>query len=146
MKFFISNFLLAILILGCTSETGPGKQVLIQTGHKVLDSYWLYLPQKYEKTKKYPLILFLTGGYGVSPNPETSKGDGPSKFAMANVKDPELSNIVKDSFIIINPHMMPGAYERRQWFQFHDEILDILKKMKEDYSIDESRVYLTGLS
>ena len=125
-----------------------GAQVWIDKGYSasVVDGYWLYLPKHMDKNKKYPVILFLQGGYGSSPNPRTSKEDGPAKYALAQLKDAELASYVKDSFLIINPHMKPGPSEQRQWAQYDKPLMKIVDEVSANYQGDHRRIYLTGLS
>jgi len=126
----------------------PGKQVWMDDGYtnKVVDGYWLYLPRTYVSEKDWPIILFLQGGYGSSPNPRTSKEDGPAKYAIDKPGDVELAHYVKDSFIIINPHMKVGPSAERQWYQHAEQLIQILDEVTQQYSGDRQRLYLTGLS
>lgn len=139
-----------MLLLGACSmnKPGPGKQVWVDKGYSasVVDGYWLYLPENMDEQKKYPVILFLQGGYGSSPNPITSKEDGPAKFAITDLDDAELAPYVKDSFLIINPHMKPGPKEQRQWAQYDRILMKIVDDVVTAYGGDQSRIYLTGLS
>lgn len=51
-----------------------------------------------------------------------------------------------DSFIIINPHMSPGPSEKRQWYQYAENLLHIVDDVVEKYMGDNKSIYLTGLS
>lgn len=139
---------LAYLGLGCSEKPSAGKQVLITEGlsRKVVDAYWLYLPRNYDPGKHWPVILFLQGGLGVSPNPQTCKEDGPSKFALLYSDKIEDKTLVSDTFIIINPHMRVGPSEKRQWYQFPATLEQIVDDVVARYSGDTNRIYLTGLS
>lgn len=88
----------------------PGTQFSINEGliGDVIDNYWLYLPKDYNDSKAWPIILFLQGGHGISPDSTTSKVSGPVKYALRQNEDKLLDSYVKDSFLIINPHMRPG--------------------------------------
>ena len=126
----------------------PGKQVSISENiiGDVIDNYWIYLPGGYSKSKKWPIILFLQGGNGISPDSTTSKNDGPAKYALIENENREFDSYVKDTFIIINPHMRPGSYWERQWYQQYSAINSILDNVINNYSGDSIRIYLTGLS
>lgn len=107
----IGNLIILIfLLIGCTDNPSPGKQVLITEGwsNKIIDGYWLYLPRNHDPSKRWPVILFLRGGYGLSPNPETSKNDGPVKYALLHNEEFSEKSMVSDTFIIINPHLRVG--------------------------------------
>jgi predicted peptidase len=126
----------------------PGKQVNIREGlvGDVIDNYWIYLPRNFEKSRSWPMILFLQGGNGISPDSTTSKVSGPARFALADNKDKLLDSYVKDSFIIINPHMRPGSYWERQWYQQYSSLSSILDYALENFAGDPGRIYVTGLS
>lgn len=147
----IRYLLIVIFVLlqaGCTQKPTAGKQVLITKGwsNKIVDAYWLYLPRNYDSSKTWPVILFLQGGHGVSPNPETSKNDGPAKYALLNNEEFSEKSLVSDTFIIINPHMQVGPSEKRQWYQYPATLAEIVDDVVETYSGDPKKVYLTGLS
>lgn len=147
MKNFIILLFTALLISSCTAEPAPGKQVRIDTGKTIITDYWLYLPENYNRTKSYPLILFLQGGSGNSSDPRASSNNGPVRFAkLEDLKDPTLASYVKDSFLIVNPHMTAGSAEQRQWHQYDNTILSIVNNIAKEYNADPSRLYITGLS
>lgn len=125
-----------------------GKQVNIREGlvGDVIDNYWIYLPRNFDDSKSWPMILFLQGGNGISPDSSTSKVSGPARFALADNKDKLLDSYVKDSFIIINPHMRPGSYWERQWYQQYSSLSSILDHALENFAGDPGRIYVTGLS
>lgn len=126
----------------------PGKQVLITeglSGNRV-DGYWLYLPKNYDEAKKYPVILFLTGGLGVSSQKIDAKHDGPAKFAIQEFPDPDIAAMVQDSFIIINPHLDIGPPETKGWHHHAETLFNIVEEVSATYSGDMNRVILTGLS
>lgn len=126
----------------------PGKQVLITeglSGNRV-DGYWLYLPKNYDDTKKYPVILFLTGGLGVSSQKIDAKNDGPAKFALQEFPGHELAALVQDSFIIINPHLDIGPPDTKGWHHHAETLFKIVEEVSSTYSGDQNRVILTGLS
>ncbi len=137
-------FILVLSIFAsCTVKPSPGKQVLIKEGFskKVLDAYWLYLPQGYSKDKKWPLIMYLQGGdASASPNPNTVKNGGPVYYFLNQQVN------LSDSFVVVNPHMSVGPKEQRQWFQNPEGLIQIINQCVKEYNVDPDRVYLTGLS
>lgn len=92
-----------MLVCGCTHEPSAGKQVLVTEGlsAKVVDGYWLYLSKAHNAKKEWPVILFLQGSDGISPNPRTAKNAGPVQYALGNPKDIKQKLSIADSFIII---------------------------------------------
>ncbi|MDA0837542.1 MAG: prolyl oligopeptidase family serine peptidase [Planctomycetota bacterium] len=94
--------------------------------------YYVYVPKKYEKEKKWPLFIFLHGWV-----PETSKIDPwlcPSD--VLPIAD-ELE------FLYLQPHG-----RRNTDFQFVGEIdvLESIRQTQKYYSIDPERIYLIGAS
>lgn len=132
--------ILILSVFACSEEPQPGKQIFVPTGKTVIDGYWVYLPQSYDPQKAYPLILFLQGGAGVSNDIRSTKNDGPAKFALQDIP------IVKDSFIIINPHMRVGDPAKNRWSNYGASIKAFIEGFNQTYPIDSSRIYLTGLS
>jgi|GEM_PF-1458018 len=146
LPFFVLN---TCFFASCNLDSpAAGKQVFISDGYenKVVDGYWLYLPNNFTKDRKWPIILFLQGGHGASPNPKTAKNDGPTKFVFEEKVNEELYQYVADSFIIINPHMRTGPKEKRQWFQFSKTLIEMLEEVEKGFSGNSSKIYLTGLS
>lgn len=150
---FINRIILVLIsslfFIGCGLKSAkPGKQVLITeglSGNRV-DGYWLYLPKNYDDTKKYPVILFLTGGLGVSSQKIDAKNDGPAKFALQEFPGHELAALVQDSFIIINPHLDIGPPDTKGWHHHAETLFKIVEEVSSTYSGDQNRVILTGLS
>lgn len=126
----------------------PGKQVLITEGlsGNLIDGYWVYLPKNFDESKSYPIILFLSGGAGVSSHKGDAKGEGPAKFAIHDTIDPILNTVLQDSFIIINPHMDIGPPETRAWRHHSETLFSIVDEIAAEYSGDLGRIIVTGLS
>ncbi len=140
MRKLISTILLVLFLGSCEDKPSAGQQVFISTGKTVIDGYWVYLPENYDPKKSYPLILFLQGGAGVSNDIYSTKNDGPSKFALQDIP------IVKDSFIILNPHMKVGDPSKNRWSNYGASMKDFIIKLNKTHPIDSSRMFLTGLS
>ncbi|WP_212698518.1 carboxylesterase family protein [Vallitalea pronyensis] len=95
--------------------------------------YLLYLPQKDDVHKKWPLILFLHGMGERGNQIEDVKVHGIPK----NIQEK------KDySFIIVSPQCPIGE----MWSTVSDALYYLLQDIKDHYPVDEDRVYLTGLS
>lgn len=103
---------------------------------KIKTNYLLFLPKKYSKKKnKYPLILFLHG-LGESGNDlDLVKIHGPPKFLNKNKKFP---------FIVLSPQC-----PERDWWSNPLQVkstISLLNNIIAKYNVDETRIYLTGLS
>lgn len=96
-----------------------------------LDSYIIYLPTDYDKTKKYPLVVMLHG-YG----------------SAVHMNDVFMNNCEEKDVILICPngrHKVPYEYGDYTGSSM-DDVLQVLNDAREHYNIDDSRIYLTGLS
>ncbi len=98
--------------------------------------YLLSLPEGYgEKDQDWPLMLFLHGAGERGDNLDKVKVHGPPKLAAQGKAMP---------FIVISPQCPTGT-----WWSAPDQIqtlTGLLDEIVENYDVDESRVYLTGLS
>ncbi|HSD83998.1 MAG TPA: prolyl oligopeptidase family serine peptidase [Anaerolineae bacterium] len=95
----------------------------------------LYLPVDYgrDAQRRWPLIVFLhgSGERGYDPQHLTSIG---------------LPQILQDRsdipFVVVSPQLPPG-----EWWNDKGEMLDaLIDWIKEQYTIDSRRIYLTGFS
>jgi len=122
----------------------PGKQVLVTEGMgtDVVDGYWLYLPRSFDKTKTWPVLVCL-GGAGGELTP--TRAWGPSTYAFRR-NGAELDSLVKDTFIIVDPHLKAGPFWERQWYDQTELLGQLLDEVIRDYSGDAMRVYVTGTS
>jgi predicted peptidase len=111
----------------------PGQQVAIEPAAASTYGYQLFLPKVYDASsqEKFPLIIFLHGSGERGADLAKVKVHGPPKIVDSDPNFP---------FIVVSPQ----APEGERW-----EIskLDaLLANIRQNYRIDESRIYLTGLS
>ncbi len=98
--------------------------------------YLLYLPEDYgEKDQKWPLMLFLHGAGERGSDLDKVKVHGPPKLVAQGKSLP---------FIIASPQCPTG----RSWTDPTQlqTLIALLDDLTETYEVDESRIYLTGLS
>ena len=101
---------------------------------KKLDmDYLLYLPEDYDGVKKFPVIFFLHGTGERGKNLDLVKKHGVSKIAEAKPNFP---------FIVVSPQCPVGF----PWISLIDELYELLSEIKTEYSVDEKRVFFTGLT
>jgi predicted peptidase len=104
-----------------------------KVSRNVSGKYLLFLPQDYGKAhKRYPLIMYLHGG--------SLRGDDVEKVRTLGL--PRL--IEKDRsfpFIVVSPLCPAGEI----WTDT-DVLIGILDEVISQYSVDPSRIYLTGHS
>jgi len=95
--------------------------------------YLLYLPEDYgkEEGKKWPLMVFLHGRGESGDDLEKVKKHGPPKLIEEGKEFP---------FIIVSPQC-----PRDRWWTdiYLDKLIDSIIA---NYSVDEDRIYMTGLS
>lgn len=130
----------AICVLGLTTATAKetNSPPQIEThGNKAMKmgnlEYLLYLPKDYNASadKRWPLMLFLHGAGERGANISKVAKHGPPKLVKKGRDFP---------FIIVSPQCRMD----KRWD--NDVLLSLLDKTGEDYRVDKSRVYLTGLS
>lgn len=95
--------------------------------------YLLYLPEDYDDSKRYPLILFLHGAGERGDDLDLLKLHGPPK---------RIANGDHFPFIIVSPQ----CPENERWSSFWDALVALVDEIIANYAVDEKRVYLTGLS
>jgi hypothetical protein len=78
----------------------------------------------------------------VSNDSTTAIRYGVDKYTFLDNVNKEFDSYVKDSFIIINPHMKAGDYWERQWYQQYNSINAILDYIIKTCSADSSRIYI----
>ena len=116
----------------------PGKQVeqRLDLGDGEFIDYLLYLPEDYSADKPSRFMLFLHGR-GESDGPLSRvKVWGPPRLVDEGRKLP---------YIIASPQCPPAP---SRWSNLHQQVklVLLLRHLEEKYSIDKSRMYLTGLS
>lgn len=95
-------------------------------------NYLLYLPDEYVKDgTKFPLVLFLHGSGERGNDVKKVEKHGPPKLISQGKKFP---------FILVSPQCPDGE----RWDPF--TLNSLLDYIMDNYKVDRSRVYLTGLS
>ncbi|MDB4743974.1 phospholipase, partial [Planctomicrobium sp.] len=129
------SFLVFVLALSSTMITQAGDQM--QTSKKLNRSleieldYLLSLPENYESKNEWPLILFLHGAGERGDNLDRVKIHGPPKLIASGEKLP---------FIVVSPQC-----PKDRWWNAV-ELTALLDEIVEKHNVDESRIYVTGLS
>lgn len=143
-NYIIPLVILSFLLISCAATrkqavkvTGQTPQTFKQKLTKTIGlNYLLYLPQDYFSTeKKYPLILFLHGAGERGDDLERVKIHGIPKIVEQGEDFP---------FIAISPQCPLDRWWVDPWLL--EGLNALLDKIIVKYRVDESRVYLTGLS
>lgn len=156
MKYLL--FIVALLSLTAKAQdvTLFEKRVFVSSKGDSLP-YRVLLPENYDKSKKYPLVLFLHGGGERGKDNEKQLTHGVKVFLNP-------TNRQKFPCIVIAPQCMadsgwPSArYDRSKFplqidFNYEKEITkaldattELTKSIISQESVDKKRVYVTGLS
>ncbi|MFN3192381.1 MAG: protein kinase domain-containing protein [Aureliella sp.] len=124
-------------------RAGAMVPISIEDGGNI-DGYTLYLPVSYEtdSLETYPVILYLTGGYGVG-GPITRLNDWglPRLLRDESDTDSERNQLLLDTFIVVSLHIQGGDYDDHP-----DVVQRILDEVGSQYRADTDRIYVTGLS
>lgn len=100
--------------------------------------YAMYIPPEYNKTKRpWPLLLFLHGAGESGDDVDMTIRHGPLKTAMMRGEFP---------FVVVAPQSQRGLAAGGAWAAQEEDVFAILNRVRADYRIDDSRLYLTGLS
>ena len=115
------------------SQTGQYSAVMAREVLLELD-YLVYLPEDYGKERKsWPLMVFLHGAGERGNDLNLVKKHGPPKRVDQGENLP---------FIIISPQCPTEKW----WPSMGEHIMAMIDETSENYSVDENRIYLTGLS
>ncbi len=96
--------------------------------------YMVYVPEDYAPDRPWPLIVFLHGAgeRGADGLRQIAVGLGPAVMV----------DRAAWPFLILFPQCPVGVH----WISQEDALLAMMRQAEDDYTIDPTRVYLTGLS
>lgn len=97
-------------------------------------TYVVYVPPEYDASKEWPLVLFLHGA--------GERGDDGVDQSTVGIGPAIEANPDRFPCIVV----MPQCPRNVMWTGRYDEIDAALNATLEEYNIDRSRMYLTGLS
>ena len=116
-----------------TLQAGQHSAVLARKVLLELD-YLIYLPENYGKEQKaWPLVVFLHGAGERGSDLNRVKFHGPPKRVEQGSAFP---------FILVSPQCPTDKW----WPNMIEHVMALVDETAENYSIDENRIYLTGLS
>ena len=115
------------------NELAPGQEAFAFTtnsGEQV--SYWLSIPEGFDASQLWPLIVYLHGSNGVGSDIER----------IRNVTPPIVRGGESDlPFIVVSPQNPEGI-----WPEYIDEMDQLVQYLLAELPVDPERVILSGLS
>ncbi|WP_333821113.1 prolyl oligopeptidase family serine peptidase [Ohtaekwangia sp.] len=125
-------------------KSGPQVLTFFSDVDDTEQPYGLYLPKNYDEKKKYPLVIML---HGAGSNHRLSLRRVFGKSNANGETDVEATRYFPEwkdvEYIVASPYARgtmgyQGVAEK--------DVMDVLADVKSRFSIDEDRIYLTGLS
>jgi predicted peptidase len=100
------------------------------TGEEI--QYWLYIPESYDASRSWPLIIALHGFLGFEPSLERVREQSPPIFVSSETEFP---------FIVLSPKGPDGP-----WELYNEPIEQLVELLGESLAIDPEAQFLAGLS
>ena len=145
-KIFLFLFSFVFLQAASAQKLSAGPQVLtfFSDADDTEQPYGLYLPQNYDAAKKYPLVIML---HGAGSNHRLALRRVFGKSNANGETDVEATRYFPEwkdvEYIVASPLARGTAgYQGIP----EKDVYDVLADVKKRFSVDEDRVYLTGLS
>ena len=125
-------------------DSGPQVLTFFSNADDTEQPYGLYIPKNYDPAKKYPLVMMLHGA-GSNHRLDLRRVFGKSNAEGEN--DVEASKYFPQwddvDYIVASPYARGTAgYQGIP----EEDVYDVLADVKKRFTIDENRIYLTGLS
>jgi predicted peptidase len=130
---YLLFFVLLVINQPLMSQTQSYEKATI--AKKTALNYLLWLPSEYStnKSKTFPLLIFLHGSGERGDNLDLVKMHGPPSFVESNPDFP---------FITVSPQCV----ESSRWMWKVEDLQLMLEQILLKYRINTDRIYLTGLS
>jgi len=127
----LKRLLIATILFTGSSSLISAEQRVERVDIKRSLEYLLFLPQQYERSQSWPLIVFLHGAGERGSNIERVKKHGPPKIVQTK---PGFE------FIVVSPQCPAN----QRWNA--PDVMALVQHIKSSYQVDQERIYLTGLS
>ncbi|WP_343488426.1 alpha/beta hydrolase-fold protein [Allomuricauda sp. d1] len=146
-----------MLAFTVNSQDSLSYQKLIFEGENGIMPFRLLLPENYDETKEYPLVLVLHGSGERGDDNESQLVHGSGLFLKDEVREKYPAIVVfpqceaNSSWAKID---VKGEWGKREFIFYEDAeptpdmllLEELLKRLKRKYSIDSDRMYVGGLS
>ncbi len=141
----IRYFLLSGFLLGFVGAAAQVQTAQYISMTPLSNGYYEYLPQGYSSSgsQKYPLMIFVHGSGelgdgGASQLQRVLKHGPPKLISQGDFPNSFTVNGQTFKFIVISPQFIDWPGDK--------EIDDVINYSIQNYNVDTSRIYLTGLS
>lgn len=104
--------------------------------------YNLFVPKAYDKTKSYPLVLFMHDAGATSGRTDNTLVQGIGAIAFANSED----QAKREAFILAPQFTRTVVNDQSQVTSELDMVIDLINQLAGEYGIDKNRLYATGQS
>ena len=107
-------------------------------------TYNLYIPKDYDKSKSYPLVLFMADGSTTGKGPEAPLKQGYGGIIWAT----DGSQAKNPCFVLVPAYTGPENVVNDNW-EVSDEVdmtFRLLNSVVSQYNIDKNKLYTTGQS
>jgi len=146
----LASGLILVLFLAALAVTQKREEVLVARVFKGAQGrnlpYRLYVPENYDKQKKYPLVLYLHGGGGRGDDNRKQIEGGNGYLVDLLVS---RSTQAKNPSIVVVPQS-PGdgwvGFDSITPSSYLSLVLDLIRDLENSYSIDVDRRYVLGQS
>jgi poly(3-hydroxybutyrate) depolymerase len=102
--------------------------------------YRIFLPDEYDRTKQYPLVVYWAGDGGAGTDNLAQLGDA-GQFIFLSA-----TNRAKYPCFYVAPQMRTTSADCAINLAIIDQGAELVNVLKAEFSIDPDRVYVTGLS
>lgn len=121
----LKNFTIFLFLTISTFCYGQLKTITNKTSYP----FWIHAPEK-ESTEKQPVLIFLHGKSLSGTNLNRVRRYGVLRAMDKGRKIPA---------IVVAPQLAKGSWNP-------DKVLEVLEYIKKNYNVDESRIYVCGMS
>jgi len=114
------------------NQTAPGVRVGFTHRERNAErsDYSLYVPENYTPNRQWPLIVCLHGGYGAG-----------SEYIMTWLRPARTRG-----YMLLSPKSLGDTWSMTQNSIDTHSVIRMLGEVADQYAVDNSRIYLTGLS
>ena len=104
--------------------------------------YNLFVPKDYDKSKSYPLVLFMHDAGATSTVTDTTLVQGLGAVSWASPSDQARH----EAFVLVPQYSTQIVNDQSEASSYLDTTVDLVNKLASEYSIDKNRLYATGQS